>query len=284
MDFDPLSRQAAPPRYQLESASDDDDHHHHHLPSHAAPSQPVTLHFDSSSPTGARHVVVLVAAAGKAWLESRGAPGEHASILYGQQQQASIHLPSVSDASVQVFLMPSEELPQTKLHQLAECVLDPLGAKTLVVVDSYSPVASNYHRPLGQSGEVDYETIRFLSSRFDPARISSDWRALEAPNTVTGVSAALISAATLRGLPALLVQVPDTSPQSHAQLYGSGHGARYNALARLDQASLGAIDAVVGADGTQRKAESERWSILEFARRRKSKIPSGRWGDGGMYV
>ncbi|SPO40589.1 uncharacterized protein PSFLO_06071 [Pseudozyma flocculosa] len=280
MNWDPLSREAAPPRYQVESGSEDEDDHADLTSSLEQREQhTITIELDgaaASATSAGRELVVLVAGAGKAWLTSRGAPAEGGRLRYGQDQPAEL------------FLMPSAALPQTRLAQVAGLVLDRLAPKSLVVVDSYSPAAYGYHRSPQQN---QGDRVRFLhSGDFEAQRIAADWEPLEAPDAVIGASAALVSAAALRGVPVLLVQVPDKGPQSHAQLYGSGQGARYTEAAQLEGSSLEAIDAVVGPGRSAKRVAAgaagagHAPSLLDFVARRRPALPRGSLGDGGMYM
>lgn len=83
MDFDPLARDLPPPRYQVESGSEDESNDR----TAKLPVGDVLLDLDRDV-TESRDVVVLVAGAGRAWLERDAAqvPPEDGTVQFEREQ------------------------------------------------------------------------------------------------------------------------------------------------------------------------------------------------------
>lgn len=185
MEFDPLSRDSAPPRYELESGSEDDDVDVKEL----GPRPAVEIRGAGSLSTGSE-VVVLIQHAGLACLDKSSIPTEHSAIYVGETQQASIAETSQSQTIVYVSST-SQHVPQSRYYELAQAVLDHLAPSSLVVVDSYSP-ASNVFRSDsdGLSGRLRYlADSTWPQSRIDPSLMVP----LSSPESVSGLGAAFIT-------------------------------------------------------------------------------------------
>lgn len=188
MEFDPLSRDLAPPRYELESGSEDEGD-----VKQTAVRPALEIKGAPASSTGSE-VVVLIQQAGLTCLDKNSAPHELWAVVVDEQQQASIS--ETSDGKTVVFVSPTPQLlPPSRFHELTRLIFDHLSPSTVVVVDSYSP-AENVLRSDSedQAGKLRYlADPSFPSSRID----ASSMVPLVSPESVSGLGAAFLTAVSL---------------------------------------------------------------------------------------
>ncbi|SPO27446.1 uncharacterized protein UTRI_10563 [Ustilago trichophora] len=294
MEFDPVNREAAAPKHELESGSEDEFEASPKV-SASKTLEPFNIVAADGSATAStlehgRQLVVLVDKAGAALLSSLSgaAPTQQYCIRTETEQHASIAVvDSTSGVKITAALVaPPSQLRSSRFHEIVRMLVDAAQPSSIVIVDSYSPQEQLYRDPY--SDDADEEAgadtaIRYLATPSFTAKHkveSMKMMPLRSPEAATGLGAAFLSEAVIRNIPAILTMLEDVGFQSHVQLYGS-LGAT-----RLSPAASQTLGTLTGLSGIQKDAVSKTPTILDFAASRRTKPAANLavLGDGNMYI
>lgn len=211
MEFDPVNRDVAAPKHELESGSEDEFEASPQV-SASKTQDPFNMVAADGSATASTlehgtQLVVLVGKAGAALLSSlsSAAPTQQYSLRTETEQHASIAVvDSTSGTKITAALVaPPSQLGSSRFHEIARTLVDAAQPSSIVIVDSYSPQEQLYRDPY--SDDADQEAgadtaIRYLATPSFTAKHKVESRTmapLRSPEAATGLGAAFLSEVSL---------------------------------------------------------------------------------------
>ncbi|PWY97455.1 hypothetical protein BCV70DRAFT_166909 [Testicularia cyperi] len=275
MDFDPLSRDTAISRYDIESGSEDE--YDGPVASASKPVRPVLVRLDPDMVTAkGLEMIVLIGEAGKACLGASHAPLERVTVTVDEMQQASI---AVTDSHAVVYISSVPKLSHRQNNQLASHLLDRLQPSTVTLFDSYGPSEASFDSAPDAAQKLRYLATPDYSLKRLPRSTAAP---LESPASATGLGAAFLSQAVVRGAPALLGLLEDVRFQAHVQLYGSS--TEISSPIRIAPLAAQAIRSILPPLDSKSAPSPTSPTIIDFAKGRRAVNSKLTLGDGSMYI
>lgn len=205
MEFDPVNRDVAAPRYELESGSEDEFETGPDVVAKQA-AEPFTIVASDGSSTQLEHgsrLVVLVSKAGAALLSSlqSAVPPQQFALRTNDEQHGAIAVVDSASGSkiTAAFVAPPPQVRSSRFHEIVRTLIEAAQPSSIAVVDSYSPQEQFYRDPYsdhadGQSGNDS--AIRYLATSSYVSQHKIDASAmtpLRSPESASGLGAAFLS-------------------------------------------------------------------------------------------